>query len=90
MTLAAPKSLIALSAVALAIGTLPAASQSAMTPAQCETMLMVGAQNYAASAVAGCSAYFQSLAQNAAAPGAFSASTSGGVIVTVATSGSGG
>lgn len=82
--------LATLTALVLSLATLPAAAQSSMTPAQCEAMLMVGTQNYAASAVAGCTAYFQALAQNAASPGVFSASTSSAVMVMPMTSLSGG
>ncbi|OAN81162.1 hypothetical protein A8B78_09115 [Jannaschia sp. EhC01] len=74
----------------MASAALPAAAQSAMTPAQCDAMMMAGTQNYSASAVAGCTTYFQTLARNATAPGTFSASSTGGVIVSVSTSGSGG
>jgi len=60
---------------------------SAMTPAQCDAMLMAGPQAYSSEAVASCMPYFQTLARNAAGPGVFSASPGS---VTVATSGTGG
>lgn len=90
MTRLTPKILAAAATVGLVAMTTPATAQSAMTPAQCEAMMMAGTQNYSATAVAGCTAYFQTLARNAAAPGAFSASTSAGVIVNASSSGSGG
>ena len=85
MTHLTPKALITLVALSLAA---PAAAQSAMTPAQCDAMMMAGTQNYSAATVSSCTAYFQTLARNAAAPGTFSAS--GGMTVSVSTSGTGG
>lgn len=75
---------VALSAVLLGI----AAPASAQATSQCETMMMVGTQNYTPAAVAGCTAYFQALADGALAPGTFAASR--GMVTTVSTSGIGG
>ncbi|WP_341861393.1 hypothetical protein [Gymnodinialimonas sp. 57CJ19] len=76
--------------IALTLAATPLAAQTAMTPAQCEAMMMAGTQNYAASAVAGCTPYFQALARNATAPGTFATVITQGVGVTVSTSGTGG
>lgn len=77
-------------AVALTLTATPLAAQTAMTPAQCEAMMLAGTQNYAASAVAGCTPYFQALARNATAPGTFATVVPHGVTVSVSTSGTGG
>ncbi|UWQ93960.1 hypothetical protein K3728_09375 [Rhodobacteraceae bacterium M385] len=76
--------------IALTLAATPLAAQTAMTPAQCEAMMMAGTQNYAASAVAGCTPYFQALARNATAPGTFATVIPQGVTVSVSTSGAGG
>lgn len=90
MTRFTPKTLATLTAFGLATVATPAGAQSAMTPAQCDTMMMVGTQNYAASAVAGCTSYFQTLARNAAAPGTFGTVSPGATSVVISTSGTGG
>lgn len=82
--LTARLSAAALSLMAIAA---PANAQSTASSAQCDTMMMVGTQNYSAEAVAACMPYFQSLSRNAAAPGTFSSSRPSGGI-TIATSGS--
>lgn len=91
MTRFTPKTLL-LSAAILAGMAAPATAQSAMSAAQCETMMMVGTGNYTPAAVAGCTAYFQSLADGAIAPGTFASArpTLGALAVTASSSGSGG
>lgn len=91
MTRFTPKTFL-ISAAILAGMAAPAAAQSAMSASQCETMMMAGTQNYTASAVAGCTAYFQSLADGALAPGTFASvrPSAGALIVTASSSGSGG
>ena len=63
-----------------------------MTPAQCDTIMMVGTQHFAASAVAGCQPYFQALADSASVAGTFQTVMPrvNGAQVIVSTSGSGG
>lgn len=67
----------------------PAVAQTAPN-AQCDAVMMQGTQHFAPSVVAGCRAYFQSLADNAAAPGTFHSPVQRGQTVIVSTSGSGG
>lgn len=78
-------------AALLAVAASPALAQSSMSNAQCDTMMMVGTQNYAPSAVAGCTAYFQSLADGAVATGTFATvrPQTGALTVAVSTSASG-
>lgn len=84
------RSMFTAASIALTLAATPLAAQTAMTPAQCEAMMMAGTQNYAASAVAGCTPYFQALARNATAPGTFATVIPQGVEVSVSTSGTGG
>lgn len=65
----------------------PLAAQT-MSTAQCDTIMMVGTQNYAPAQVAGCTAYLQSLADGAVARGTFATPVPRGV--TLSTSGTGG
>lgn len=71
----------------------PVLGQPAMSSAQCDNMMMVGTQNFAPSAVAGCTAYFQALADGAVATGTFQVvrpQANSGVAVMLSTSGNGG
>lgn len=72
-------------AAALTLLASPLAAQQ-MSAAQCDQMMMVGTQNYSPAAVAGCTAYFQALADGAVAPGTF-APNAPRVSVVVSTSG---
>lgn len=87
MTRHMPKTLATITALGLTCVATPVVAQSAMSPAQCETMMMAGTQSYTPAAVAGCTAYFQTLARNATAPGTFATSP---MTVNVSTSGTGG
>jgi len=63
-------SILALAAAAAAPAAAPASAQSAGN-AQCDAVMMQGPQFFPAIVVDGCRAYFQALADGAAAPGTF-------------------
>lgn len=71
--------------IALTAG-LPVTAQAS---AECDTVMMVGTQHFAPAVVAACRPYFQSLADNAAAPGTF-ATPRPPVVIVPSTSGTGG
>lgn len=79
---------LAVAVTLLTVAAPPALAQTAPAAAQCEQVMMQGVQHFAPSVVAGCTAYFQALADGATAPGTFSASS--GVVLSVNASTSGG
>ncbi len=66
---AMPRALVSILALAAAAAA-PASAQSAGN-AQCDAVMMQGPQFFPAIVVDGCRAYFQALADGAAAPGTF-------------------